>query len=137
MSIPGRLSFAFWIALTAVHAAPLYQATFIKPASGNLLPQALNDRGEIVGIWDQADGTHQFLYTNGTFLDFKLPAGSENINNLGVAVFTNSIYANGTLTVFNAGSNIPGNAFVSLKSINDSGSLAGNYGVPNEVGQHA
>jgi probable HAF family extracellular repeat protein len=132
--------------------APSYTFTTIN-APGvvpeDVVPDAINDRGEVVGTYDDSGGTeHGFLYDNGAFTTLDVPGavsrygiGVAAINDRGEVVgsyFTSSgehgfIYDDGTYTTLNA-PGAPGDVFTFAEAINDRGEVAGGYLIDLEQG---
>src|SRR5947208_3399608 len=55
-------------------------------ATGGTFPQDVNDTGEIVGYYIDAQGSHGFAYTNRTFSTIAPDVVAEGINNAGQIV---------------------------------------------------
>ena len=101
-------------------------------------PNGVNDRGQVVGYWDDASGNiHGYLYSNGVYtsLDYPGAASTEavGINNSGIIsgwyVTTDDVpqgftYSEGTFTSFT----YPGSSRTNAKGINNHGDVVGFYG---------
>lgn len=92
---------------------------------------SINNSGQVAGNYFR-DGSYGFVYSNGLFTTFSMPnIQVTDINNNGQVVGTYShdgvvysfVYSNGVFTTIY----MPGTGYTAVRSINDSGQVAGNY----------
>jgi probable HAF family extracellular repeat protein len=87
----------------------------------------INNAGQIVGTYNDAAGSHSFLYSGGTFTTIDAPSGTDTvatgINDLGQIV---GVYSNGSVQhrfLYSAGAYITLDAPFAVSDINHSGVL--------------
>jgi probable HAF family extracellular repeat protein len=108
------------------------------PGAGNFtVPNAINDRGEIVGVYqDAVPGEHSFLYKAGTYQTLVYPGaqetGAQGINNSGQVVggFPDAKGTHGFVYLENVGVftpplDCPTGTLTALRGINNGGQIVG------------
>ncbi len=125
-----------------------YTTLNVASASFSSAPNAINDRGEVVGAGPGVGGG--FIYDDGSFTMLNVPGAAPNvaggvstapeaINNRGevAGYYVDSsrtehgfVYDNGKYTTLN----VPGSTSTSAVAINDRGEVVGTYGDPTATG---
>lgn len=107
------------------------------PGAGTTIPLAINNRGIIVGEYQNVDdpAVHGFIY-NGTFITSDCPTGGSavtSINDLGDTVgnCSNSAFKT-TAAGLTTPISFPGASFTKVNSINNSGQILGTYCNPSD-----
>jgi probable HAF family extracellular repeat protein len=108
-------------------------------------PYAINDWGQVLGIYENSIGEHGFLYSNGSYSTISIPGATyvdpTGINNLGeiVGYYKDSsgndngfIDLGGKIQTYD----VPGAPQTIISGVNNHGQLAGWYGdITNSSGQ--
>jgi probable HAF family extracellular repeat protein len=130
--------------LTATSGFSYDRGTFSPPltypGAGNLtIPNGINDRGEIVGVYqDAAPGEHSFLYKAGNYGTLVYPGatetGAQDINNSGQVVgdFPDPKGTHGFVYLENVGVftpplDNPPSTEIALRGVNNGGQIIGGY----------
>jgi hypothetical protein len=103
---------------------------------------SINDAGQVIGTYNDASGSHPFLYDGHTYTTLAVPGATgttaTKINNAGQVLGTyydstgsySFVYANGSYTAIT----VPGATNTYAASINDAGQVAGTYN--DSTGSH-
>lgn len=93
------------------------------PGSFSTTAISVNDKGQIIGTFNNSNGTFSYLYSGGVYTTLSVPTPPIGIDNQGQIVGTNYLYSGGTYTSLS----VPGSFSTTANAVNENGQIIGTY----------